>query len=133
MLSGCILDFSSKVFYTLRGTLRKGDFLMKEFDDLLQYISDEQLPYAKELMHEMAFMRETLDELKDEIKKHGTVTEFKQGKQEFLKENPALKAYNTTSQRYKQFMNDFMKMLPKGTQATNNDEEALADFLDVYV
>ena len=105
---------------------------MKEFENLLQYIDDEQLPYAKELIHEMAFMRETLTELKAEIRKHGTITDFKQGKQEFLKENPALKAYNTSSQRYKQFMNDFMKLLPKGTQATNDDGTALADFLGDY-
>ena len=67
---------------------------------LLEKIPPEKKKVAEKLVEELRFMEETLAELKDQIREHGTIELFEPGKQSFLRENPALKAYNTTVQRY---------------------------------
>lgn len=58
-------------------------------------------------------MQGTLTELKREIKENGTVEHFENGKQSFLRENPALKSYNVTVQRYSQLYKQLTDLLPK--------------------
>ena len=55
----------------------------------------------------------TLDELKEKIKETGTVELFKQGKQEFWRESPALRAYNTTVQRYSLLYKQLTDLYPR--------------------
>lgn len=75
------------------------------------------------MITEITFMSKTLSELKKAIEKTGAVDLFKQGKQEFVRENPALKAYNTTIQRYSLLYKQLTDMIPKQSRETTADSE----------
>ena len=106
------------------------DMISSEIDRLVQLISiipDDKQPIAEQLLKELIFMSETLENLKEIVKSKGEIDLFKQGKQEFLRESPALKTYNTTVQRYGLLFKQFADLLPK---AENNSEDSeLFDFL----
>lgn len=55
---------------------------------------------AYDLLEELMFMKETMDELKQTVREHGATYVFTQGEQSYLKENPAMKAYNATMPKY---------------------------------
>lgn len=98
-----------------------------EIEKLVELVPEDKRMIAERLLEELSFMDETLEQLKGEVRKRGAVDEFKQGKQEFLRESPALKAYNTTIQRYSLLSKQLADLLPK--QAQDNAETALLDFL----
>ena len=100
---------------------------LQELDDIIKLIPDDRKHIARKLADEIAFMGETLDELKTMVRQSGTVELFKQGKQEFLRESPALKGYNTTIQRYSLLFRQLADLLPKQTQ--DNADSALYEFI----
>ena len=73
---------------------------MKQLKKVLKLIPKDRLPIAQNIYNELLFIQRTLDKLKEEVETQGTTTLFKQGQQEFLRENPALKGYNTTLKNY---------------------------------
>jgi len=101
--------------------------LKRQFNKILKQIPEDKKPIAKSLIKELTFMALTLDDLKEQIKEGGTVELFKQGKQEFLRESPALKAYNTTVQRYSTLYKQLTDLLPKAAQ--DAQENALYEFI----
>lgn len=98
-----------------------------DIDKLMELVPEDKRMIAERLLEELSFMDETLNQLKGEVRKRGAVDEFKQGKQEFLRESPALKAYNTTIQRYSLLSKQLADLLPKQTQS--EEDNALLDFL----
>lgn len=78
----------------------KNKLTKKDFASICEKIPSDKKIVADRLIDELIFMTETLADLKDMIRENGTVEHFEQGKQNFLRENPALKSYNTTIQRY---------------------------------
>ena len=78
------------------GTRRK----KPDFSLILEKIPTEKRQIGESIVEELIFMKETISDLKIQIKKNGTIEVFEQGSQNFLRESPALKAYNTTVQRY---------------------------------
>ena len=68
---------------------------LKQFEEILKIIPDERKQIAQNLIKEICFMMKTLEELRKTIEETGTVDLFEQGKQKFMRESPALKAYNT--------------------------------------
>lgn len=118
---------------------QKGDFDLKK-DEHKDFSSDmrklkaiiKQIPadrraIAEKLAKEIVFMAATLEELRQSIQENGAVDLFKQGSQEFLRESPALKAYNTTIQRYSLLYKQIVDMLPKPTPEDTGGK--LCDFL----
>ncbi len=101
--------------------------LKRQFNKILKQIPGDKKLIAKGLIKELTFMALTLDDLKEQIKEGGTVELFKQGKQEFLRESPALKAYNTTVQRYSTLYKQLTDLLPKA--AREAQENALYEFI----
>lgn len=83
---------------------------------------------AEKLAKELSFMSMTLEDLKAEIQERGPIDLFKQGSQEFFRESPALKAYNTTIQRYSLLWKQLEGLLPK--QVQDNANSPLFDFLN---
>lgn len=73
-------------------------------------------------------MTKTLEELKKSVEEDGAIDLFKQGKQEFKRENPALKAYNVMIQRYSLLNKQLTDLLPK-PQLTDRNKEELIEFL----
>lgn len=98
-----------------------------ELKEILQKIPEDKKAIATRLADELIFMRETLEDLKAQVKKYGTIEHFEQGKQSFLRESPALKSYNATIQRYSQLYKQLTDMLPKDQPA--QQANPLYDFL----
>lgn len=85
---------------------------MKELKKLLKQIPEDRQPIAQSLYKELEFMQKTLTQLKETIAADGPTAMFKQGAQEFLREHPALKGYNTTVQRYSLLYKQLTDLLP---------------------
>jgi len=88
---------------------------------LLDTIPEDKHPIAEDLYNKLHFMDGTLNDLQTQIIEKGTTSLFKQGKQEFVRENPALKAYNTTIQRYILTYGKFIELLPKQAEEVVKD------------
>lgn len=101
-----------------------------EFSDILKKIPEDKKKIAENIVDELLFMKETLADLKTQVKENGTVEHFEQGKQNFLRENPALKSYNTTVQRYSQLYKQLTDILPKTTDSGVMPGDALLDFMN---
>ena len=94
---------------------------IEEVRQLLDTIPGDKYPIAKDLYNKLCFMDETLNNLQAQVYEKGTTSLFKQGKQEFVRENPALKAYNTTIQRYVLVYSKFIELLPKQAEPVESD------------
>lgn len=85
---------------------------MKELKTLLKQIPKDRQPIAESVYNELLFMQKTLNSLKKQVEEEGAVSMFKQGRQEFLREHPALKGYNTTVQRYSLLYKQLVDLMP---------------------
>lgn len=101
----------------------------KTLTELLELVPAEKKPVAKKLITELNFMSSTLAQLRKMIKETGAVELFKNGKQEMLRESPALKSYNTTIQRYSLLYKQLVDLLPKEERKAE-EVSALYDFIN---
>lgn len=101
---------------------------LRKLKRMLKLIPDDRKAIAEKLIEEISFMSKTLMELKRTVTERGVVDNFKQGKQEFMRESPALKAYNTTIQRYSLLYKQLTDLLPK-PEATDKAGDELLEFL----
>jgi hypothetical protein len=89
----------------------------------LKVIIDEQdiqnKPVAYDLLEELVFMKETMEELKATVQLHGATYIFRQGEQEYLKENPAMKSYNATVTKYNATIKQLLSLMPESTEKTD--------------
>ncbi len=95
---------------------------LKQFEEILKIIPDERKTIAQKLITEICFMTKTLEDLRKTIEENGTVDLFEQGKQKFMRESPALKASNTTIQRYSLLYKQIESMIPKNQQDPHENE-----------
>lgn len=100
---------------------------MKKLRTIMKTIPKDRQAIAQSIFNELEFMQKTLVTLKEQIEEEGPTAMFKQGKQEFLREHPALKGYNTTVQRYSLLYKQLTDLLPptEGTQQS----DPLMDFI----
>lgn len=97
------------------------------FDEILKKIPEDKRYIGEKLVTELSFIETTLDRLRSQISKGGEVEHFKQGSQDFLRESPALKAYNTTVQRYSVMYRQLTDLMGKSAEAEKSN--AVYDFL----
>ena len=90
-------------------------------------IGKTKLDINDDLLVNIAFMVVTLEELQNEVHEKGVVEKFEQGKQNFLRESPALKAYNTTIKNYNSSMKILNDLLPEGEKV--EEGEGLLQFM----
>lgn len=95
--------------------------------ELLERVPDDKKHVGAALVEELAFMGETLKRLKAQIRETGEVEHFVQGKQDFYREAPALKAYNTTIQRYSTLYKQLTDLIGKSPEAEKSGE--IYDFI----
>jgi hypothetical protein len=100
---------------------------MKDLKKLLKQIPADRQAIAQSLYNELEFMQKTLVQLKETIERDGPTAMFKQGVQEFLREHPALKGYNTTVQRYSHLYKQLTDLLPPA--AGPQQKDPLLDFI----
>lgn len=98
-----------------------------EFREILEKIPDDKKVIGKKLIEELSFMEKTLASLKRQIEENGELEHFQQGKQDFLRESPALKGYNTTVQRYSVMYRQLTDLMGKTQEAEKSN--AVYDFL----
>lgn len=95
---------------------------LAELKEIVSRVPEDRQAIASRLSEELRFMGDTLEELKKKVKEYGTVELYENGKQKFLRENPAVKSYNTMIQRYATLYKQLTDLLPKGTAtAAGND------------
>lgn len=97
------------------------------FDEILKKIPEDKRYIGEKLITELTFLERTLYRLREQIIKTGEVEHFQQGKQDFLRESPALKAYNTTVQRYSVMYRQLTDLMGKSVEAEKSN--AVYDFL----
>lgn len=95
---------------------------MAKLKKLIKEVPEGKRDIAKNIFGELQFMQCTLERLKKQINDEGETSLFKQGKQEFLKEHPALKSYATLIQRYSLLNKQLVDLLPKDTQKEVKDD-----------
>lgn len=92
-----------------------------DFSEILEKIPSDKKKIGENLIEELTFMRETLADLKDQVRKTGTIEQFEQGRQSFLRESPALKSYNTTVQRYSMLYRQLCDLAGKTQEAEKSN------------
>ncbi|AXF57420.1 hypothetical protein [Salicibibacter kimchii] len=95
---------------------------MKKVKQLLKQIPEDRQPIAQGIYNELIFIQNTLIELRQQVEEEGATAMFQQGKQEFLREHPALKAYNTTIQRFSLLYKQLVELLPDTDEQQETDE-----------
>ena len=99
-----------------------------ELNRIVNQIPAEKRTIAKSLVQELTFMSSTLDDLKLQVQKHGTVELYENGKQRFLRENPAVKSYSTLIARYSALYKQLVELMPKTAPTPPGSE--LLDFIN---
>ena len=84
----------------------------EELNALVNLVTPERQAAARKITERILFMESTLVALEKEIAVSGVVELFEQGKQRFRRENPALKSYNATIQRYALMYKQLINLLP---------------------
>ena len=101
--------------------MKKKQITSTDFSEILEKIPSDKKKIAENLIDELSFMRETLEDLKDQVRKTGTIEQFEQGRQSFLRESPALKSYNTTVQRYSMLYRQLCDLAGKTQEAEKSN------------
>lgn len=86
----------------------------------MEKIPTEKQNEADLIVEELKFILETIDDLKKKIKETGSVEHFINGKQNFLRESPALASYNKLMKTYDTFYKNLINLVPKDEM--NEDE-----------
>lgn len=80
---------------------------------------------AYDLIEELIFMKETMNELKQTVRREGATYVFTQGEQSYLKENPAMKSYNATVTKYNATLKQLLSLIPEHVE----ESDAFMDFV----
>ena len=80
------------------------------------------------LINESAFIKVSLEELRDNLLKNGFTEVFEQGEQRFNRERPEVKIYTTFIQLYSNVMKQLIDLLPVEDKKEEADE--LLEFLN---
>ena len=79
----------------------------------MEKIPNEKLNEAELIVEELKFILQTIAELRKQIKEKGAVEHFVNGKQDFLRESPALGSYNKLMKTYDIFYKNLINLVPK--------------------
>ncbi|WP_019243655.1 MULTISPECIES: hypothetical protein [Bacillus] len=94
---------------------------IKRLNDLFKDLEENKKSAVEGLIQEAAFMRATLNELKDDINKNGPIDEMEQGEYSILRASPAVTTYNAMIQRYTTVMKEIIGLFPKDIQVPEDD------------
>mgnify|MGYP003623484647 CR=1 FL=1 len=100
---------------------------MQQLDAIVKLVPGDRRAVAESLAKELVFMSKTLAELKKFVNENGPVDLFQQGANEYYRESPALKSYNTTIQRYGGLYKQLVDMIPK--QPASSADSELYNFI----
>ncbi len=101
--------------------------MKQEYRDILSKIPEDKKTIGKKLIEELIFLEKTIGSLKRQIEDEGELEHFQQGKQDFVRESPALKSYNTLLQRYSVIFRQVTDLMGKSPEAEKSNP--LYDFI----
>jgi hypothetical protein len=112
------------IFMARKKKLSRDERITNEINRLNHILKDlpkDKIDIADGLVNEAAFMRVTLEDLKEDINKNGTVDEMPQGSYSIMRESPSVKIYNTMVQRYAGTCKEIFNLLPKDVVVEEDD------------
>ncbi|MFM1542300.1 hypothetical protein ABGF49_07775 [Helcococcus ovis] len=112
--------------------LEKEKRIKKEISKFKKFTKDlsiEDKQMSMNLIEELGFMKVTLEDLKEEINESGVVTEMIQGEYSIMRENPALKSYNTMVQRYNATLKQLDEIINKNNIKSDKNIDLLGQFI----
>ena len=93
--------------------------LSNDFKAILEMIPDDRKAIANKLITELTWMQKTLARLKKEVDSNGVVDKYLNGS---AKDSAALKAYNTTIQRYGNLYKQLSDMMTLSPEIESSDQ-----------
>ncbi|MFV0550507.1 MAG: hypothetical protein ACK5L6_01115 [Anaerorhabdus sp.] len=97
-----------------------------ELSEIMEKVPDDKKSEAKMLEKELKFIITQITLVKKYIEKNGTVEEFKQGKQSFLRESPYYKSYLGYMKTYDTL---FKSLIALTKTVVTNDGDSFDDFV----
>lgn len=94
---------------------------MSTLNDMVGLVPEDRRAVAKGLVTELNFMRRTLVQLRKHVDENGPVDLFCNGKQQMLRESPALKSYSTLINRYGALSKQLVSMIPEDQQPEEDE------------
>jgi len=91
-------------------------------NQIFESVKENQKALVSGLIEQAAFMYAQLTELIEIIENKGIVEKFKQGKQAFLREQPAVKTYNAMIKNYNITIKQLSELLPPGNSIPMDDD-----------
>lgn len=87
-------------------------------------LDDKRKAVVEGLIEDAAFMRVSIQDLKDDIKKNGDTELFCQGKDQepYLRERPISKKFDTRNANYQKIIKLLLEQLPKEQQTGGGDD-----------
>ena len=85
----------------------------KQLEEILKKIPNEKENEAELMAQELRFVLSTIEKLKKEIEEKGAVEHFINGKQDFLRESPAMISYNKLMKTYNTLYKNLLDLIPK--------------------
>lgn len=95
---------------------------IKRLNGIFQDLSEEKKEVAQGIIEEVAFMRITLQDLKEVINEKGTIDIMPQGEYSIRRQSPEVQTYNTMIQRYNTAYKELFNLLPKEVVSDIDDE-----------
>lgn len=89
---------------------------------LFRDIEKDRRQFVDAIIYQFAFTTVTLERLVAELNSGDVLEHFEQGSQKFMRENPALKSYNTTVKSFTALANQLLNALPPPQQKSAGDE-----------
>ena len=92
----------------------------KQLEQILKKIPSEKENEASLIANELRFVLETTEKLRKDIQENGAVEHFINGKQDFLRESPAMISYNKLMKTYNTLYKNLLELIPK--EDINSDD-----------
>ena len=99
----------------------------KQLEKILKKIPSEKENEASLIANELRFVLATTEKLRKDIEENGAVEHFINGKQDFLRESPAMISYNKLMKTYNTLYKNLLELIPKEDISTEDifDEDDL--------
>ncbi len=85
----------------------------KQLEQILKKVPTEKENEASLIANELRFVLDTTEKLRKDIQENGAVEHFINGKQDFLRESPAMISYNKLMKTYNTLYKNLLELIPK--------------------
>lgn len=110
------MDENKEELKQLMTKQQREELIDKEYKKLMKIyknVPEQKKNLVQNLCKQLSFCMVTLQEVKDDILEKGTIVEFTQGSQHYLKENPSVGVFNRLCKTYQSLLkqlNDFSEV-----------------------